>query len=228
MPEIPVTYFREWQDGFGARGWKLDASTRDPAVIASTAETGCRVPTSVLVHDVLDHYLCGFSFSSHTEEAGALIQLSVRTGSDPTPDFAQMVDEDILPGLVSTQALLHFLPPTLQARVGRKIGPAREIITSLTEQLGRDALRSELIARFFQVGEASCSDAVIRFCRSGLDYQRRTAMGLCLQRILEEADTWVVERALPQARGQFILGNEECSLEVTEPAHVRFAHPVGS
>ncbi len=57
---IPVTYKREWQDGFGARGWKLDCALDDPNVIAATAETGCQINTSVLVHDILDHYISGF------------------------------------------------------------------------------------------------------------------------------------------------------------------------
>jgi hypothetical protein len=48
-------YGRTWRDGFGARGWKVAGAVNDPEVIASTAETGERIPTSVFVHDILDH-----------------------------------------------------------------------------------------------------------------------------------------------------------------------------
>lgn len=65
---IPVTYRHEWHDGFGARGWKLDYSLDDPYIIAATAETGNRIPTSVLVHDILDHYLCGLPLSGQRNE----------------------------------------------------------------------------------------------------------------------------------------------------------------
>ncbi|HEB97490.1 MAG TPA: hypothetical protein ENI96_13790, partial [Sedimenticola thiotaurini] len=79
---IPVTYRDEWQDGFGARGWKLDASLMESTVISSTAYTGEKVPTSVLVHDILDHLLSGFGFSGHRNEAMAVVQLASRTGAD--------------------------------------------------------------------------------------------------------------------------------------------------
>ncbi len=44
---IPVTYQKTWDDGFGARGWKIDVSIGDPTIIASTRETGTKIPTSV-------------------------------------------------------------------------------------------------------------------------------------------------------------------------------------
>lgn len=62
---VPVTYAREWLDGFGARGWKLDVSMSDPSVTAATAETGNRIPTSVLVHDILDHHFSGLAVGGH-------------------------------------------------------------------------------------------------------------------------------------------------------------------
>ena len=57
---VPVTYRKEWQDGFGARSWKLDAAANDRMVIASTSYTGEKIATSVLVHDLLDHCVSGF------------------------------------------------------------------------------------------------------------------------------------------------------------------------
>ncbi|MCA1806103.1 MAG: hypothetical protein LC646_12430, partial [Xanthomonadaceae bacterium] len=117
MQSIPVSYRREWQDGFGARGWKLDVSIDEPSVIAATAEHGMRVPTSVLVHDILDHHLCGFGIGGHRNEAMALLQLAARTGADPRVDFRQIVDEDLMQGHCNGEPLLAFLPDDLVALV---------------------------------------------------------------------------------------------------------------
>jgi len=88
--QVPVTYKKVWDDGFGARGWKVNATIGDPEIIASTRETGQRINTSVFIHDILDHFLSGFGVSGHRSEAMALIQLSKRTGSDPRPDYEQL------------------------------------------------------------------------------------------------------------------------------------------
>ena len=81
---VPCLYRRTWQDGFGARGWKLAGTANDPEVIASTAATGERIPTSVFVHDILDHFLCGLGPSGHRNEAVALLAAggAHRRGSD--------------------------------------------------------------------------------------------------------------------------------------------------
>jgi hypothetical protein len=66
---IGARYRQTWTDGFGARGWKLNSTLGDPEIIASTHETGSAIPTSVLVHDILDHLLSGFAPSGHRAEA---------------------------------------------------------------------------------------------------------------------------------------------------------------
>ncbi|WP_410352766.1 hypothetical protein [Thiohalophilus sp.] len=108
--QVRVTYKKEWDDGFGARGWKLNATIGDPVIIASTRETGQRIPTSVFVHDILDHFLSGFGVSGHRSEAMALRQLYRRTGSDPRPDYRQLVKEDLFYGMVNGEKLKTFLP----------------------------------------------------------------------------------------------------------------------
>ena len=47
--EMAATYEKVWDDGFGARGWKLNATLGDPEIIASTRQTGQRLNTSVFV-----------------------------------------------------------------------------------------------------------------------------------------------------------------------------------
>ena len=107
---ISVVYRSLWQDGFAARGWKLAVAINDPLVIASTPYTGSHIPTSVFVHDILDHYLCGLPLSGHRNEAIALTQLGSRTDTDIGMDFQQMIDEDILSGQVNGETLDSFLP----------------------------------------------------------------------------------------------------------------------
>lgn len=36
---VPVTYQREWQEGFGAHGWKLDVSIVDPVSLLPPLST---------------------------------------------------------------------------------------------------------------------------------------------------------------------------------------------
>jgi len=220
--EIPISYRREWDDGFGARGWKLDVAVDDPAVIAATAETGSRIPTSVVVHDVLDHWLCGLPLSGHRNEAGALYQLSVRTGSDPGPDFAQMVDEDLMHGRANGERLRDFLPPWLLEWAPERIDDDHKLIEALTQQLGAPALRQALIMRFFELGAAYAQQAVTEFEGVGLDYSRRSVYGEGLQQALRAADDWALREDLDQVRGMFILETERCSLDIEAPASVRF------
>ena len=156
---IPVSYRLAWQDGFGARGWKLDCSIDDPAVIAATAETGARIPTSVFVHDLLDHHLCGLAMSGHRNEAIALVQLASRTGADPRPDFTQMVDEDLMAGRVNGEPLHRFLPPDLLALLPAGIGEGRPVIAPLVEKLGHEPLRQRLIDHFFTLGRDGAARA---------------------------------------------------------------------
>jgi len=106
---IPVSYRASWSDGFGARGWKLNANLDDPQIIAATSDASGAIPTSVLVHDMLDHLLCGFVPSGHRAEAMALEQLARRTGSDPTPDYRQMVREDLFAGQVVGEPMVRFI-----------------------------------------------------------------------------------------------------------------------
>ena len=152
--QVPVTYKKVWDDGFGARGWKVDATIGDPEIIASTRETGQRINTSVFIHDILDHFLSGFGVSGHRSEAMALIQLSKRTGSDPRPDYEQLVREDILNGRVNGEALMDFLPADLYALVPESTTMTdKQTVAFLREQTGEDRLIKSLVDNFFKLGK---------------------------------------------------------------------------
>lgn len=214
---LPATYCSEWKDGFGARGWKLDVSIGDPAVIASTEETGQQIPTSVFVHDIVDHHLCGLPMSGHRNEAIALNLLSERTGASPIPDYTGMVKEDILLGEVNGEDMTSFLPETLLGEIPeefRKNGIS--IIRYLADRLGKEVLKKTLVEHFQNLGKEGYQKAKDSWRKTGLDFQRRTKIGLCIQKLLEKSSLFLKERAPDVIHAEFRLSNEKCSLLLEE------------
>ncbi|MEW6611459.1 MAG: hypothetical protein ACOY5C_08085 [Pseudomonadota bacterium] len=216
---IPVTYRRTWPDGFGARGWKLDVTLDDPEIIASTAYHGGRIPTSVLIHDMLDHFVSGFRPSGHRAEAMALAQLAVRTGSDIRPDYEQMVDEDLMQGRVLGEPLEEFLPDSLLRLLPPGIGTNAEKIVYLSERFGHVELRTALVARFYELGAQGLPMARRNWRAIGLDYTRSSALGLCLQRLLEAADAAALAANRTQAHGCFVFDDTACRLMLDHGWH---------
>lgn len=215
---VPVTYRSEWPDGFGARGWKLDIALDDPAVIAAASSTGTRIGTSVLVHDILDHYISGFPPSGHRNEAMALIQLQRRTGSDPRPDYEQMVDEDLMHGIVSGESMRSFLPPNLIRFLRAEFVSGSDTIKFLSKTLGRELLRTALVERFFELGHRGVPMAVANWASYGLDYARSNAIGKCLQELLVQADEIFLDGAYSYGKGSFRVGNRVCRLILEQPS----------
>lgn len=214
---IPVTYMSSWNDGFGARGWKLDCSIGEPSVIAATAEAGQRIPTSVLVHDILDHHLCGVDIGGHRNEAVALIQLQKRTGSDPRPDFTQIINEDLMHGRVNGESLRSFLPDDLRQLLTDNLEDDKQAITMLCDRLGEDKLRQRLLQQFVDIGHMEDKSAQQAFEKHGLDYNKRSEIGLCLQAILSEADQLLRARNINQAHAKFWIENQQCGLDIRQP-----------
>ena len=228
---VAVTYMRQWHDGFGARGWKIDATIGDPVIIASTRETGNRIPTSVFVHDVLDHYLSGFGISGHRSEAMALVQLSRRTGSDPLPDYRQMITEDILNGIINGERMTDFLPAglleILPANIAREhrantdsMGDTamsdREVIDYLAADLGRDRLMDVLAEHFLAIGVAGEPHARSSWSLLGLDADRKAAIGLAIQRLLDRVDARAEHNAIENMKGVISIHNESVGFSLFE------------
>lgn len=205
---LPVTYKKSWDDGFGARGWKLDATIEDPEIIASTRETGQQINTSVFVHDILDHFLSGFGVSGHRSEAMALIQLSKRTSSDPGPDYEQMVKEDILNGRVNGEQLITFLPKQLQTLLPSNIEMTNsETISFLKQKIGESKLCDLLVEHFFVLGKAGEEHAIASWIAIGLDSEKQTAIGIALQNLLEVIDSRVEEMVIEELKGFIKIDN---------------------
>ena len=219
---IPFSYSQEWQDGFGARGWKLDSTIGDPAVIAATSASGERIPTSVFVHDILDHYLCGLPMSGHRNEAIAVVQLSSRTGADPRADFAQMVDEDLMQGQVNGESLRCFLPPELLAQLPDKSLQGRALIDALCKRVGSELLRKKLIHHFYTIGKSGEKQAKQHYLANGLDYHKRHELGLALQQQLSEMDRCALLQGWESAHGEVLLSDHQCGYRIDSPRPAEF------
>lgn len=199
---VPVMYKKSWDDGFGARGWKLEATIGDPQIIASTRETGQKINTSVFVHDILDHFLSGFSVSGHRSEAMALIQLSKRTNSDPQPDYEQMVREDIINGRVNGESLTSFLPKQLLDMLPTGMEMTnKETMSFLKQKLSERRLSSILIEHFFSLGKVGENHAINSWMKLGLNPEKQTELGLALQNLLEAIDSKVEEMRIDELKG---------------------------
>jgi len=212
---IAVTYRREWEDGFGARGWKPDGSMGDPAIIASTRETGDRIPTSVLVHDLLDHFLSGFTISGHRAEAMALVQLGHRTGTDIRGDYRQLVNEDLRFGRVNGESLASFLSTDMVNCISASMrSDGKTIIDELEARLGHEEMIEQLVDRFFVLGEKGRHHAQDSWRLLGLKQENSTEIGMALQHLLEKVDLAVEDAGVDQLRTTFTVGNETCAVEV--------------
>lgn len=213
---IEAHYRETWPDGFGARGWKLADALEEADVIAATPYPGEQVPTSVLIHDLLDHWVAGFPLSGHRAEAKALVQLASRTSADPTPDYQQMVDEDLLFGDCHGEHLVDFLPPELAGRLPAE-GTDRERMRDLRCRLGDGLVRASLTARFVELGWTGMEEARSAWRARGLSYERRAQIGLALQRLFERLDELVQARAWPAASGEVVLTDAEVGFRFREP-----------
>lgn len=220
---VDCVYRETWADAYGARGWKLRSAIDDPEIIASTPETGDRIPTSVLVHDVLDHALCGLGPSGHRNEAVALGQLASRTGADPRPDFAQIVDEDLLQGRILGEALHDLLPVDLVELLPLPTRNDRAAIGFLEHRIGRSALRARLTGRLEELSRAGAAAAQAHYRHHGLPYDRRRQLGMALQQLFRQADGLVLDRSLPTAAAQIEFWRDRCCFAVCTPVARRWS-----
>lgn len=186
------------------------------------AETGTRVPTSVLVHDVLHHHLCGLPLSGRRNEAKALRQLALRTGTDPMSDLLQIVNEDILSGCANEEPLGTILPEHLMAAVPEAPSDDVKFIACLIAALGKENLRRELARRLWEIGIEA--DAEMKNCyeRTGLDHRRRGSLGMALQHLLRQADAIAEAEDWVAARGEFRITSALCLLYVASPRAADF------
>lgn len=213
--EISATYKKEWDDGFGARGWKLNATIGDPDIIASTRQAGDKIKTSVFVHDILDHFISGFGVSGHRSEAMASFQLAERTGSDIRPDLLQMINEDILNGRVNGETLCSFLPEEMLCLLPSDVELTdKEVVAVLTKVMGRDVFVDALVDHFYKLGREGINHAVNSWKKLGLDLDDASDIGLALQRLLDQVDYEAEISEIESLNVSIEINNKECIFRI--------------
>lgn len=212
---IPVTYQNIWDDGYGARGWKPDLAIGNPAIIASTRQSGDVIATSVLVHDLLDHIISGFEMSGHRAEAMASHQLGLRTGSDVRRDYLQLVLEDLRFGRINGESMTSFLPFDLVQRVPSSLqGEDEQIARFLRETVGEVVLIERLNERMSELGRQGEQHACNSWCALGLNKDIAGQTGRQLQALLDQIDRQVEAADVDRLNAIFWVADHSSSIEV--------------
>ncbi len=211
-PQVAATYHSEWQDGFGAQGWKLNLAIDDPCVIACTSYTGAKSPTSVIVHDILDHLISGFWLSGYSNEARATAIHGLRNGIEVCSSYEWMISEIVTSKYVA-ESLDNFFPPSVFKKIPADILPGQGI-AFLLEQENIEDISNLMLQEFINTGIKGIPVAAKNWEELGLDFGKMHAIGLCLQALLEEADKVVTEWISVEAVVNIIIGNDKCEFLV--------------
>lgn len=208
--QLEIVYQKCWNDGFGARGWKIAPSIDDPRVIASSTYVGLASPTCVLIHDIMDHHLCGLSIGGHRNEMVATLLHAMRNGLPVRKSIDMMIDEFLTSGYCGEEIsefladdLLEFISPDT---------PSERVPLLLSNTLGEAAIRSRLLDHYYNLGLAGLAPALMHYENLGLSLSRRYELGVRLQLLLEEAEACVIQDDTSCATGILDIADEDCSL----------------
>ncbi len=160
---------------------------------------------------MLDHYISGFPLSGHRNEAAAITQLGLRTGTDIYPDIRQMIDEDVLYGHIIGESLESFLPTALSNHLPID-GNSRQKMAELVSKLGKTIVIEQLAAHFAALGKAAIPAAELAWRSQGLDIRHRAVLGQYLQRLLERAEHTIEKNAIAHAYATFQISNCQCTM----------------
>lgn len=217
--EFPVVYRKEWQDGFGARGWKLDVAIDDHEVVACTAYTGQKSRTSVLIHDLLDHLVSGFWLSGYYNEARATAMHGLRNGIEVRSSYEHMVEE-ILRSRKLGEPFQMFLPSRVVSGIPESCVLDAQKFDFLLERMSPEELRARLVQGFLAAGISGVPVAYEQWKKHGLVFETMHGLGCCLQRLQERGESLIAEADAEMAVGSFQISNEACKL-VLEPGQDR-------
>lgn len=206
---MKAVYKQTWDDEYTAEGWKLEEGIGDPEIIAVTPWHPANIPTSVFVHDVLDHRISGFKLSGHRHEAGALFQLGIRTGVSVEPDISEMIELDILHGRVHGESLHEFLPPELDY-FGEITDPLLRM-TKIRQHLGDNHVRHFLKCFYYEIGKNYQEYVEKNWETAGLDYRKKTEIGGRLQELFERLHSLVRSNGIKHAMADITIDNESCN-----------------
>lgn len=211
-----LTFHSEWQDGYEAQGWKLDAAINDPQVIACTAYTGEKTPTSVLVHDILDHLVSGFWLSGYANEARATAMHGLRNGIEVRSSYGWMADE-ILNSKQSPEKLTDFLPSHITDSIA-DLTSHEETVAFLVDKYGIEELRNHIVESFFRIGLSGIPTAISNWKERQLAFDRMHSIGMCIQALLVEVQGIIASWNAETATGTVYVGNNACEFLIATNA----------
>lgn len=223
-----LTYRDEWSDSFGARGWKLESAVANPEIIACTAHAGGKSPTSVIVHDILDHLVSGFGLSGCLNEARAIVMHGLRNGIEVRSSFECLVD-DILRDPASDSDARELFAALLPAPVRFCCRSSAEMVERVGAQLGTAKMRARLIQRLIGVGLGGVRTAMTNWERRHLPFEKMADIGFCVQELLEKADDAILANKIAVADALLDLSDDVCRLELSTNGfdeHVHLEQPV--
>ena len=209
--EFPLIYRTEWQDGYGAQGWKLDIAVNDSEVIACSSYTGQKSQTSVLIHDLLDHLVSGFWLSGYRNEARATAMHGLRNGIEVRSSYERMI-EDILQSRNLGEPFQNFLPSKVVAGIPQNCVTDTDKFEFLLKQRGLDELRTLMLQGFLALGIGGIPLAYEQWKKQNLRFEKMQAIGRCLQRLQERGESLIAEAGADMATGSFQISNEACQL----------------
>lgn len=212
VPAVYVTavYRSCWDDGYGVRGWKIAPAVDDPRVIASAAHSGSVSPTCVLVHDIMDHHLCGLPIGGHRNEVIATLLHAMRNRLSVDTSIDMMVDEFLDTGYCGEEPR-QFLPSDLVERLPSAT-PAHLISAVLADSFGMPQLRERITRHYYSIGIAGLSAALGAYERLGLSILARHQVGVRLQQLIEQAESHVERSDTAVATGVFSIADAACGL----------------
>jgi len=210
---LDVVYRSEWDDGFGARGWKLTSTISDQRVIATTAFIGEVSDTSVFVHDIVDHHLCGLGIGGHRNEAIAVFLHALRSNV-PIESSITMMVEDLMKSGECGERLETFLPREMLVITDYDIVPRKRFMHSIIQQYGERDIYERLVEHYYMIGASGVRAGLNAWASHGLLNAQRTAIGRCLQTLIEQMDTHMLDLEQTTAEARVYIENHICCASI--------------
>jgi hypothetical protein len=193
---IVLTYKDSWPDCFGAGGWRIRDTDGCFRTFPSRAALGTASPTAVPVHDILDHWVCGFGWRAYSDEAKATVMHGLRNGIGIRRSL-EMLAEDFVADPQPPERIDFFLSPRRSGRPAEDAARGhRDAVTQAIRTMGRRNAVAAIARGLHRIGLGGVTEAQIRWDEAGLDFSLMGYLGHALQRLLEEAEREVATETI--------------------------------
>ena len=184
-----------------------------PTFPSSTA-IGPASPTSVPIHDVLDHWVCGFGWRTYSDEAKATVMHGLRNGIDVRKSF-ELLAED----LIADQNPLEPIELFNLYRgllLGGALNPSREAFNRVICQMGHEKAIASTSMSLHRIGLEGIHEAQRQWQKLGLNLSLMGHIGLALQELLKEAESIIVANKHDFIDATLGIQISNCTIEVAE------------